>query len=261
MIVRRPSASQLQRAFDCPASCWLPLKPGSDEQSAPAAKGHRIHTALERAYMGARMADVLHGLRDYEKNEVKGALALRPQIEPIDDSFPLVEVECWYHPHTAEAMFGSTPEPQGPPAGWARGRCDLVGLCPKGMVAVGTDGGPMDVGGLPIIADHKSGSPRYQTPANDSAQLAYFVNWLSIMRPDLCRTGVARGVYLTQSGAFLPWWMSLTQIAEFQGRLASLWSLLDLVEAGQVDPNDPKYLTCQSKSSKWCGVDCCKRSS
>ena len=116
----------------------------------------------------------------------------------------------------------------------------------------------MDLGQRPVVADHKFGSPRHQTRADDSAQLAYFCSWLYVMRPDLCKDGVARGVYLGQSGTFMPWWMSVQRIRDFQEQLAGLWGLLDLVEADLVDPYDPKYQTCQPKSGHFCGVACCK---
>ena len=263
MLVRRPSASQLQRALDCPASCWLDLKPGADEQSPAAARGTRFHKGIERAYHGGRMEDCLACVRPYEQEQLRRAIDLRPRLDPIP-GLPFVEVECWYDPHLAVTMLGvpapchhANPDP--PPSGYARGTGDLIGTCPAGMVGVGPDGGPMDMAGLPVVADHKFGSPRHQTRADESAQLAYFANWLFIQQPVLCAEGVARGVYLGQSGSFMPWWMSVSRILAFQQRMADLWGVLDLAEADQLDPADPKYLTCQPKSSHFCGVACCKK--
>jgi hypothetical protein len=223
------------------------------------ARGHRGHNALERKYLGARDADVYHGLRANEVNYAKGYIALRPLIEPIDADFPLTEVECWYYPHLAEAEFGSTPEHEDPPPERCRGRCDLMGLAPKGMVAVGPGGGPMDIGGLPIIADHKTGAPMYQTPALKSKQLRFFANWLYVMRRDLCMKGVAVGVYLTQSGSFQPYWLTPADLRQFQEDLAGLWGLFDLVDLGDAKACGTP-MSCKSATSKWCSVAGCMRS-
>lgn len=233
MKVRRPSGSKIGRALACPASCWLPE--GPEQPAHPsAARGTRIHGALERSYLTAREADIFHGLRPDEVELAKKAVAGRPYALPAFLHWPLVEVECWYNPLTCEATFGSTPDD--PPAGWWRGRSDVIGRAQDGTLKV---------------LDHKTGSPRHQTPPAKSAQLHFFAAWLA-SHPETAAeakdNGVRLDIYTTQNGSVLPHRATLVaspaekekaekngeipDIATQQAAMAALEAKLQVVEAG-----------------------------
>jgi len=118
----------------------------------------------------------------------------------------------------------------------------------------------MDIHDRPLVVDHKTGNPRFQTPAATSRQLTYFASWYYQMDTILCKDGVAVMVYLTQTGAWDCYWRTVDQIRDFQEELAALWALLYLVEADQLAPDDPRaQMSCKKKTSKWCQVCDCKR--
>src|SRR5262249_52034130 len=128
-----------------------------------------------------------------------------------------VEVEAWYNPLTCEAAFGSTPDE--PPHGWWRGRSDIIGRTPQGSLHV---------------LDHKTGSPRHQTPPWKSDQLFFFAAWLA-SHPETAgeaARGVHLSVYKTQSGDVEGYLAQPAEIAEQQAKMAALEAKLSIVEQG-----------------------------
>jgi CRISPR/Cas system-associated exonuclease Cas4 (RecB family) len=165
--VNRPSASALERSLACPLSEVLPRPPEPPKgHNAPAARGDRSHSALERAVMGARMEDVVHVLLHGDLLNLKDVLAKMPVIHPIE-GYPSIEAECWLNPLTGEADVG-VPNTIVPPGYW-RGRADRIGWYDHPTA-----------GRVPCVMDYKTGNPAFQAEG-DCAQLGYFATWLSIM--------------------------------------------------------------------------------
>jgi hypothetical protein len=146
------------------------------------------------------------------------AIAGRPYLAPAFIHWPMIEVECWYNPLTCEAVFGSTPDE--PPYGWWRGRSDYIGRTSANLLKAG---------------DHKTGSPRHQTPPGKSAQLGYFGNWLANhpdSAPEVKSNGLQLEVYTTQDGSVHTVHQSLDALATQAAAMAALEAKLQVVEAG-----------------------------
>ena len=193
MIVRRPSASQLGKAFSCRRSCWAPaeeLAPESPPGDA-ALKGNRLHAAIERAFLGAERGDVLACVLPDEEEEVEKILQFMPKYDgPILPDWPIAEVECWQEPLSREARRGLRApchhtNPYPPPVGWFRGTADFIGMAE----------------GVPTVRDWKTGNPANQSSPSVSAQLYFFASWLAThprTAPLVAERGVRLELYLTQ---------------------------------------------------------------
>jgi hypothetical protein len=231
--VRRPSASKINIWSRCRAVATLPWN--EDDEPGPAAeRGTRIHAALERSYLGARTADVAHVVRPSD-GDIVAILAHKPDVTPLE-GYPFVEVECWYNPSTGDVRRGTPGDD--PPAGYWRGRTDLLGIRP-------------DSGNIAVV-DHKTGNPRYQTLPGNSLQLAYFAIWLrhSMGYED----DVDVGVYLTQ--ARRTDWATLTpQVLDVRERelLAIEDALVQVEQTGEPEEPNP------GPHCRWCPAICSKR--
>ena len=246
MIVRRPSGSKIGMFLECRGPALLPW--GPDSVSDVAAKGTRIHAALERFYLGARVEDIRHMLREGDAGDLEILCKAAPAIVPIH-GLPLVEVECWYDPVTQDAILGVPGDL--PPDGYWRGRTDLLGTVDQ------SDG--LYFG----VVDHKTGNPFFQTPPRSSAQIAYFGVWLKrhvarylkSMRPELLVQGQ---VFLTQKHEVVTHTWHPEELNEWAETFAELELDLRAYESG-AKTLDQLVLTPSQKTCQWCPVSGCSQ--
>lgn len=224
--VIRPSASSLARALSCEASSVLPRSPPG-EDSAAAARGTRIHYAIEKYLDGARAEDIKHQMLPADCADFDEVVANLPKIEPIP-GLPFTEFEAWLDPLTQHALLG-TPGVT-PPTGYLRGRSDAIGVYDHPTV-----------GKVKCVCDWKTGNPRFQADSN-SAQLGFFALWLH------CFTGdsiVGTVIYRTQDKHKPVHIWDPRQLERFGDQLAAMSARLDMLELdATLEPQIAKSKEC-----------------
>lgn len=179
--VFRPSASAIERSESCPLSAVLPRPPEMPKPHAsPAAKGDRIHAALERRALGARIEDIKHVMLPGDMPDFDEVVEHEPVLRPIAD-WPTAEVEMWINPYTGECLLGTPAAPV--PEGFWRGRADRIGEYEH-----------PEHGWIPAVEDFKTGNPFFQIDGT-AKQLGYFIVGLHVMLEKPLIAGIA---WLTQ---------------------------------------------------------------